>query len=124
MKKLVLTLFVMFSATVLFAQSSTPSTPSTPAPKTKESKTTVTHTVAVKNYCCPDCDYVSAKPGTCPHHNKALIREGMYYCPDGKTSHEPGSCADGSPMAKMVDKTKKAKTKTDDAGEKSAAPAK
>ena len=126
MKKLLFTCCILFSAALVFAQddqakpaaTTPPATPqattpqaapkTTTAPATKQSKATVTHKVAVKNYCCPDCDYVSTKPGTCPHHSKALIRDGMYYCTDGSTSREPGVCKDGTAMIKMVDKSKKA----------------
>jgi hypothetical protein len=113
----------MMAATALYAQdqskpagtsqSQTSQEPVKAAPsssdgtaKTKK-EPTVTHHVAIKSYCCPSCDYCTTKPGACPNDKKSLIREGMYYCPDGTASKEPGKCADGKDMVKMVDRNKK-----------------
>jgi len=106
MKKFIFTCFLMMGTTLLFAQE--PVQPAGETPAGKQSNTNVTRKVAMKSYCCPGCDFVSQKPGTCPHDNKTLIREGMYYCADGATSREPAKCADGTAMIIMVDKTKKA----------------
>ncbi len=107
MKKLIVTCIVVFCSATLFAQEQ-----EKPAPVKQEAqpaKGTVTRKVAMKNYCCPMCDYTSAKPGSCPHHSKALIRDGMYYCEDGTTSREPGKCKDGKEMIRMIDKSARPK---------------
>lgn len=107
MKKIVLFLFFIVFYSYLFAQEQ--AKPATQAPASdqtaKPAKAAVTHKVVIKNYCCPSCDYVSTKQGSCPHHQKALIRDGMYYCEDGTTSREPGKCKDGMDMKKMTDKS-------------------
>jgi|GEM_PF-2887088 len=122
MKKLACALFILMASTTLYAQEqSKPASSQTQPTQTQEpvkaapatttgtakKEPTVTHKVAIKSYCCPSCDYCTTKPGACPNDKKSLIREGMYYCADGTASKEPGKCADGKDMIKMVDRNKK-----------------
>lgn len=110
MKKLISFCFFISCSLFVFAQDQ-----GKPAPvkeQTQHATPKVTHKVAMKNFCCPSCDYVSPKSGTCPHHQKTLIRDGMFYCEDGTVSREAGKCTDGKDMLKMVDKTKRAKDQT------------
>ena len=70
---------------------------------TKDSKAPMEKKMAEKKFWCSQCDYSSAKTGTCPAHKVALVKEGMYFCmgDEGHASPTAGKCKDGSMMAKM-----------------------
>lgn len=109
MKKILALLFVICLSISLHAQEPAKTAKTEPATdqETKSEKSKVTRQVVIKNYCCPGCDFTSQKQGACPVHKKALIRDGMFYCEDGTTSRQPGKCADGKDMIKMIDRSEK-----------------
>jgi len=63
----------------------------------QQAKTTHTrtkyHPKAVATYKCPECGYVSHKPGECPKDKITLVKLGDYYCPDCyMSSPKSGKC--------------------------------
>src|ERR1041385_8091409 len=71
MKNILLLTAILFFGSAAFAQ--------TGDAKKAEAKTEKKET----KFCCPKCDYCSAKAGTCPHHKVALVgaeTETKYCC--------------------------------------------
>ena len=69
----------------------------------KDTKAPMEKKMAEKKFWCSQCDYSSAKPGTCPAHKVSLVKEGMFFC-NGDEAHASamaGKCKDGSAMVKM-----------------------
>lgn len=85
-----------------------------PSPIKKDKITDMTKAIIM--FICPKCDYMSTKPGTCPHDKSTLIKEGTYYCTMDvdQTSDTPAKCPKcGMEMVKMDKKNKKQEMKKD-----------
>ncbi len=69
----------------------------------KDNKAPMEKKMADKKFWCTQCDYSSGKPGVCPHHKTAVVKEGMYFCNGDEThaSATAGKCKDGTLMIRM-----------------------
>jgi hypothetical protein len=101
MKKLILLAVLIVAGFAAKAQTVPPS------PIKKDKITDMTKAIIM--FICPKCDYMSTKPGTCPHDKSTLIKEGTYYCTMDvdQTSDTPAKCPKcGMEMVKMDKKDK------------------
>ena len=108
MKKIILFSAGLILAASLFAQTPPADSKAAPAKPAPAQNAAPAKAAPAAKYCCAECDYTSDKPGDCPMHKKALIKEGTYYCPDCHTTAEKaGKCPKcGKDMVKMVEKKK------------------